>query len=180
MNYLEKLLKNISKKKSITYEELNSLLPEDIIIENNIEDIIDFLSDNNITIIENKNNYYKINKDYNNDIIIDNIINTPDKFYFYELSKCNTKSDSQDYLFKKYLEIKNKITSLVIKTDFFQFQIFKDIAKGDPKKKINSILHKESEKNKNKIIKTIKDLYKTYTNNKDITKKKSRLTSFLN
>ncbi len=179
MNYLEKILKKLKHRKSITYEELNNLVPEDIILEEHIEEIIHFFNTHNIAINTGHKQVFKIEKKYDKDIIIDNLIDTPDKFYFYELNK-NKKINLniENILLKKLLGIKNKIKNLLIETDFFLFELFSDIIKTKPIKNLNSFFIPF-----NKDIKTItnniKTLFKQYINNKKELRTQVELISYL-
>lgn len=179
MNYLDEILKKIKGKHSITYNELNDILPKGYILEEHIENILEFLGKHNIEIIEHSHESYKIKKNHANDIIIDNLINTPDKFYFYELNKNKKlKAETENIFLDELIIIKGKIISLLVETIFFQFQLYRDIIKIKPSGKINYIF--TSSFNETDIIsENIKKLFKKYSSNKNDLSCQIELISYL-
>ena len=179
MNDLNKVLEKLKTRRSITYKELNDLLPDDIILEEHIEEIIQFFDINNITIKTGKQERLKTDNKYDKEIIIDNLIDTPDKFYFYEMSK-NKKitMDKEKNLMNDLVKIKDKIKTLLLETDFFFFELFKDIIKTKKVKTINFFFDMP-EKQLESTVSRIKTLFKIYISNKKEPGNKVSLTSFL-
>ncbi|MBU1077824.1 MAG: sigma-70 family RNA polymerase sigma factor [Spirochaetes bacterium] len=179
MDLLKKLFKKLNGRKSITYDELNNLLPKGYLLEEHIEEILSFLAEHNITLSNN----ITVNsigwKKYENDILMDNLINTPDKFYFYELSKNKKlKMESEKVLLQELSHIKEKIIELLIETEFFQFQLFKDIVKTKPIKNINFIFF-ISQEAVSIVTEKTKNLFKKYSSDKHIWSNKIEFLSYL-
>lgn len=187
MNYLKKILKNLGHRKNISYEELNNLLPPEVILEEHIEDILDFCSNNNISIQSGRERTYTMDKDYKRDIIIDNLIDTPDKFYFYELNK-NKKItlEKEKKLLNELSSTKDKIKNLMIDTDFFLFELFRDITRSKTTGAINFLFDSTDRRKSRRddlqsgnIIHEIKTLFKQYAGNKKEPEDKVQLMSYL-
>jgi RNA polymerase sigma factor (sigma-70 family) len=181
MTELRKIYNHLRNNKKVTYEELNDLLPEDMILEEQIEKIIHYCEQHNIQLLSQHSLNYKTNNDYNKDIVIDNLIDTPEKFYFYELNK-NEKiaadTIEETVLFDKLSRIKNKIINLLLETDYFLFELFKDFTINKNNKQIN-FLYVTSKKSIEENQKKIKDAFKKYANDKKHKENKLHLISII-
>lgn len=176
---IQDILKQIKGRTEITYEELNDMLPKGTISEEVIDMVLEYIDKKNIRIIRHPLYIRKNVNKYNETIIMDNLINTPDKFYFYELNK-NTKlkEDKEKQLFDELSHIKDKIKGLIIETEFFEFKLFKDIINIKNPKNTNFIFFNSTQEITTILI-HIKDLFKKYTSNKKITSNQIEMVSYL-
>ncbi len=164
-NIISEILEKIGEKYFLTYEELNKLIPEDIFDSEFIDELFIQLEKNGIFLEDDKRikEPLLIKKDYHRskDEFIDNFIDNPAKFYFYELRK-NINNKNDEYI-KKLLKLRNDIKCILIKTRFFIRSILKDFYKIEKNKlKEEDILYLDNIKDKNKYFENKKNKIKLF------------------
>ncbi len=132
-----RILDSIGNEKFISLNQIINLLPEDF-PPDKLEELLDFLENNGIEVVIEKDfstdfktkSYYKQARLDYDDVYID----TPEKFYFFELSSLKSKRTS--HLDKLYIE---KLKSLLqdIKTKLYENRYFVSFLKNNHSEKFN-------------------------------------------
>lgn len=124
MPYKKQLLKKLKGRPFVSYEELNRLLPKEIISPEKIEEVLEFLDENRIRVVHEKEPVFQMKKGYRDQAVLFDEIDTPDKFYFYELNKTLSRNrEKEQFLLKKLETVKRQISGLIIDSDFFCYHL---------------------------------------------------------
>ncbi|MDD5067821.1 MAG: sigma-70 family RNA polymerase sigma factor [bacterium] len=131
MSYKEDLLSQLKDRDHVTYEELNRLLPSGIISEEEVEEVLEFLAQNHIRTLTSREINAKSRNKFRNRMDIGDFLDTPDKFYFYELNKTLQRNIPREKAWLvKLTAMKKEITGLLVPTDFFCYQLNRAITRG--------------------------------------------------
>jgi len=99
---LESLYKKVSKTKTITYDELDELLPDDLATAEEIEDIVSSLSQRGIKVLDTKELTPVIKKKLVKPTIFK--VEDPTKSYFRELGKFSLLTRDEEIKYSKIME----------------------------------------------------------------------------
>ncbi len=119
------------KKGYITYEEISSVFDDDMDVKL-MERIFDELYRRGAKIEDEFS--YSIKKNYKKKVeeTVKDFVDTPEKFYFFELrsnSQFKGNEDRDAYYSKKITDIKLQIRNMIIRTNYFIIKILKDMYK---------------------------------------------------
>ncbi len=157
------ILTKLKGKYIISYNELNDLLPKDLFEVEMIEKILDEIEKRGILFNEDIKKNIRVNKNYKHG---DNIIDDPEKFYFYELYKSEKGIGQKE---NEYIE-KLKYFNAEIKKIFFSYGFFIKLLLKDLKinrENINNIFFIDKSMTKKNIIINLNQYLKT-KNNKNL------------